>query len=640
MKGRNSLNTNFEGLSHGIDINRVQEEENTKNTIITCRICKNIPWNPQICSNSKCEAIICQPCLKVSLNSNTNCPICQEITNFEMSTSTMETLSHLKFKCQNYAKECKAILDYSEQPFHLCPKDEIKCEMKGCEWEGKREMTEEHLNNCEFRVIPCPNEGCQELLTRKFSSVHMNECPHGTIEDDKSLDFTESGDILDISNGESPQYIQPLNTKEKGNIDIGEISLDLLFQRMKAMENELLNHTTKIIKLESENEDLKLKFEEQNTQLSEIRKENESLKESLKVSEKERELEIQRIIEELPVKCTQCNEIKLKIAFKECNKCKHLRCSKCITPCSRCLKQVCNCTPITRCFSCKETYCPCNEHLTSCHHCGNAFCECYDLPTCSKCKNKYCDCTPISKCATCSQIFCACTLLLECRACKGNYCICTPLSVCARCDAHLCSCTNLQRCSKCTKDYCQCSQFTRCRECKGMFCMGCNAPCMLCQTSMCTSCREGKICYSCISQSKILDYFPTYATSTSSAKTSLDKIQVPGAKTYWLSKNLYHSKQEKLEAMEEIILEIKGESILTKIEILPHLDARFHNLVVFLGQAKGEDCILESEVIPWAENINFQFIQPMKAKLVKIRMHGCVNNCMGIYAIQVFGLKM
>ena len=75
MKKEEEINPNFEGLKQGISISRLINE--TVNQTVICPKCKNIFWNPRMCSESKCGNTLCEPCLQKSLLTSEICLKCE-----------------------------------------------------------------------------------------------------------------------------------------------------------------------------------------------------------------------------------------------------------------------------------------------------------------------------------------------------------------------------------------------------------------------------------------------------------------------------------------------------------------------------------------------------------------------------------
>ena len=170
----------FEGLLHGILIHRLKES--TSNPTILCNSCKNILWNPMMCTNVKCSATFCEPCLKKHLFKSKNCPNCLQNEKFEPNNYLKnQILKNLKFSCYN--ETCKITLKYEELPYHFCEFDQISCEIKDCTWIGTRKDVRKHREICENEILNCPNTpDCIEKFKRRELKEHLDRCPWQNVE--------------------------------------------------------------------------------------------------------------------------------------------------------------------------------------------------------------------------------------------------------------------------------------------------------------------------------------------------------------------------------------------------------------------------------------------------------------------------
>ena len=144
--------------------------------IVICPMCKNIFWNPRMCSESKCGHTLCEPCLQNSLLTSEICMKCEHPAKYIVNNYIeQQILSKFIFKCE-YPK-CKTQIPYNELPYHICDYELVNCKIEGCEWKGERSSLPQHIINCPVEVISCPNEECKERLRRGELPDHLLKCP-------------------------------------------------------------------------------------------------------------------------------------------------------------------------------------------------------------------------------------------------------------------------------------------------------------------------------------------------------------------------------------------------------------------------------------------------------------------------------
>ena len=170
---KEEINPNFEGLKQGISISRLINE--TINQTVICPVCKNIFWNPRMCSESKCGHTLCEPCLQKSLLTSEICLKCEYPAKYIINNFLeQQILSKFIFKCEH--PKCKTQIPYNELPYHICAYELVKCKIEGCEWKGERSSLPQHITNCPVEVISCPNEECKEQLRRRELPDHLIKC--------------------------------------------------------------------------------------------------------------------------------------------------------------------------------------------------------------------------------------------------------------------------------------------------------------------------------------------------------------------------------------------------------------------------------------------------------------------------------
>ncbi len=171
----------FEGLRHGISLNRV-EESPYKLTI--CSICNKILWNPQECGHKTCKSVFCSKCLESHLAKDDKCPKCNDIPKFEPAdTVSVHMLYPLKFRCEHYPECQMKDLNYEDLPYHICDFDQLSCPINDCNWKGDRKKLVEHTAICPFQVIVCPNNkhGCLHEITKGNLQDHLGICNYQEI---------------------------------------------------------------------------------------------------------------------------------------------------------------------------------------------------------------------------------------------------------------------------------------------------------------------------------------------------------------------------------------------------------------------------------------------------------------------------
>ena len=115
---KSDVNPLFEGINSGIDPRRL--EGNSAHPMMLCQSCSKIFWNPLICSDAKCGATYCEPCLLQHYKEEEICLKCKNNTKFDPSSFLQNNvLNSLQFKCIN-SPSCSQIIPYDLLPFHFC----------------------------------------------------------------------------------------------------------------------------------------------------------------------------------------------------------------------------------------------------------------------------------------------------------------------------------------------------------------------------------------------------------------------------------------------------------------------------------------------------------------------------------------
>ena len=412
MEEEKHFNPQFEGLEHGITPDRIIES--SIYPMMTCPKCKHIYWNPQMCSTLKCRETLCEPCLKRALERGETCDKCKSSTQYEPNSFVANSLTDLTFRCMNHPK-CEIILEYEDLPHHICIYDQMKCPIMGCEWNGERKSLEEHLPICPKEIIFCPNEGCGEKEERGRLDQHREECLFEEIYCPKDCGYQGRRGVL-------TQHIE----MECAKVKMPCPQCAYLFLRGELAAHRCLPFLLGMIADQAE------RIAEQESKYTKLEVNLEAR--ILKIEEKQK-MEIERIMELIPIECEICKKLKMRNTFHECTKCQNNSCMECAPLCNKCHNHVClNCS-------------------IPCYNCHTNYCSCIQLNTCTKCNNKFCECTPFINCSVCNQSSCP-AHINTCQICTQKYCNCTPLEACVQCNKKYCSCTPLLGCIQCKAPIC------------------------------------------------------------------------------------------------------------------------------------------------------------------------------------------
>ena len=599
------INPLFEGQKHGIS----QEflAEGSINELQICGVCKNILWDPQMCSNydSGCFYTVCRPCIRTFEN-NEICQKCNKETKYSLNKYLHNTIiSTLKFKCQN-APKCSLILEYTELPYHYCDFDVIKCKNVECNWKGTRNNLSDHHKECIYELIKCPNTNCKREFPRNNLEEHSKTCEYQILTCPICVEYTSIRKEMPIHTVECPKAkvvciyqgrgcaYQPTKDGERAHREIclyqpvkiecghevnlkdeevhrgectefpmvceggcgaeftrGDLAMHgcipFLFEQMRNMRVE---YHTKITSLENKLADLNQKLTSQ--------EENHVSK-------------ISKLEELIPTKCQKCHQFQIKKEFRECAGYQQRICQICLVKCSN--------------PQCNKLFCKCSSST---------------LKVCVNCQKAYC-CRNLQRCEKCGQGACCMT---ACQACNRICCKCYKFN-CADCDNELCKCQIKECPNRCDSDVC-------------IYCV---------QTTACNKCRT-------LPQVQI-KLIPKMATSTLSSVYELENTLQEGKEKYWQSIT-YETELRKQDAIEDLKFETIGQTLIGKISIIPQIGA-FGFMHVYLGITEGVYPYQYNEVVPCNENIIIEF-PLIQAKFIRIKLFGTSNTTMVVFEVKVYGL--
>ena len=106
------INAEFEGLSHGINPERIIDS--TGYPMMICPMCEQILWNPQMCSDPDCGCTLCERCLKRAVEERETCEDCLQTTKYDPNPFFVKSFKNLTFRCHNNKRE--TFLGYSGPP--------------------------------------------------------------------------------------------------------------------------------------------------------------------------------------------------------------------------------------------------------------------------------------------------------------------------------------------------------------------------------------------------------------------------------------------------------------------------------------------------------------------------------------------
>ena len=93
------INAEFEGLSHGINPERIIDS--TGYPMMICPMCEQILWNPQMCSDPDCGCTLCERCLKRAVEERETCEDCLQTTKYDPNPFFVKSFKNLTFRCHN-----------------------------------------------------------------------------------------------------------------------------------------------------------------------------------------------------------------------------------------------------------------------------------------------------------------------------------------------------------------------------------------------------------------------------------------------------------------------------------------------------------------------------------------------------------
>ena len=409
---KSNVNPLFEGIKSGIDPQRL--EGNSAYPMMLCQSCSKIFWNPLTCSDAKCGATYCEPCLLQHYMKEEICPKCKNNTKFDPSSFLQNNvLNSLQFKCIN-SPSCSQIIPYDLLPFHFCDFDQINCSIKDCPWKGDRKTKKTHEDSCGYKIVPCTNSpNCEVEMRRNELEQHLTiceyqivSCPSACGEAKIRRDITEHlktscplkeiiceyqirGCQLSPQRRNYEQHVKecsfhPIKLEcehevNKKDVDAHKEECELFPLRCEKCTYIFPRHILaghqclpflldKIGKLESEVHLLDSNVNLLGKQLNSVKNENQELKNLLK-----------------PETCSFCHKIQLRGQFQECTKCHKLAC--CIIICPETTLPTCKGCLVTECSSCKKLIR--NPKILACDKCT--------AKSCSECQ---------TKCKTCQKNCC------------------------------------------------------------------------------------------------------------------------------------------------------------------------------------------------------------------------------------------
>ena len=414
MKKEGEINPNFEGLKQGISISRLINE--TVHQTVICPMCKNIFWNPRMCSESKCGHTLCEPCLQNSLLTSEICMKCEHPAKYVVNNYIeQQILSKFIFKCEH--PKCETQISYNELPYHICGYELVNCKIEGCEWKGERSSLPQHITNCPVEVIFCPNEECKERLRRGELPDHLLKCSFQEVHCPEKCGFQghrhklemhlqtdcelvhlecaykERGCNLKPIRGEMKSHLvncrfQPKHLECGHNINLGEfeghvkdcpdyplscVNCGFIFMRGELEAHKCLPFLSE--KLKSQEIAIRdmegvhrAQFEGMEGVLREMRAQIEAMKDKREgrilrgatMCPKCKNLKAERLFHE----CHVCGSIACEFCLNRCEKCTNIFCNNCFLSCSLCSAKCCKCSPFATCFLCKKYFCQeCNPNL-------------------------------------------------------------------------------------------------------------------------------------------------------------------------------------------------------------------------------------------------------------------------------------
>lgn len=144
-----------------------------------CFLCKGV-YNFPVLEN-KSEKTYCQECVLKYYSMYKKYPLSNEIVE-NINLIPIKILENIINKqtiyCKNKILGCEFLGSVQEYRNHLCktcPKEKIRCPLKGCNRYLYREFLNEHLFSCDFRISKCIH--CFKEMCFNKIHEHLKVCP-------------------------------------------------------------------------------------------------------------------------------------------------------------------------------------------------------------------------------------------------------------------------------------------------------------------------------------------------------------------------------------------------------------------------------------------------------------------------------
>jgi hypothetical protein len=259
----------------------------------SCPLCEGILIDSVI---DKCGHSYCRECIETLLKESNLCPYTNTpITSGNSSTGQEQLSANIvvnsviekqKVYCKNKVSDCEWTGKLLERKNHLqydCEKELVECEYSNeCNIKVQRDHLQEHLKDCPFRIVVCHH--CQNQINFNKVEEHYKACSEFPLKCRNNC-----GEMIPTSKMTIHLECQCLNsivecpflvvgcefldTRRELKIHLNENleeHLKLISQKMKNMEDIILNQKSKIENLESVNEKItsQLEFTNNNIQKS------------------------------------------------------------------------------------------------------------------------------------------------------------------------------------------------------------------------------------------------------------------------------------------------------------------------------------------------------------------------------------
>jgi len=174
-----------------INTNLIKEHFSSEENFY-CKICYNLIVNISQCSN--CESLYCKKCISSKLETNENCPNCNEVFDYgNVPKITKNILNGFKLVCPF---KCEEVLFYNNFFNHLkecgnkgkvfrCNTCTNKILVSKINEDNYLKILFDHYESCPEKNTHC--KFCKEELLRKDLKLHMENCKERNIKCDKCL---------------------------------------------------------------------------------------------------------------------------------------------------------------------------------------------------------------------------------------------------------------------------------------------------------------------------------------------------------------------------------------------------------------------------------------------------------------------